>query len=172
MTIIYFDIDGQPVPADECTWVVTAPCGCECSWHMARYCLTEDEAWDGFSSSKAARRRDEKLGYRMKIIRHKDIRIQEDCPHTPRWGVEPRPTPDGHTWATKHGSRSVHLLPIVIEKDAILDAFVGKGAEIAALCKRASAWSWSTRWGSFEGRTDCAACTATAKKVLAEAVPE
>lgn len=170
MTTIYFEVDGQPAPADECTWVVIAPCGCECSWSLARYTRSEDEAWQGFSHSKAARKRDEKLGFRMTIMRHKDIKVSDDCPHTPKWGVEPRPTPEGHTWATKHDSRTVHLVPVVIEKDSITDGFGAGRAEVTAACKRVSAYVWSTRLHTFWGRTDCAACTAAAKRILTEAV--
>jgi hypothetical protein len=163
VTTIYFEVDGEPVPADQCTWVLIAPCGCECAWSIARYCHSEDEAWHSFSRSKAARQRDVKLGFRLVIKRHKDIKISQDCPHTPTWGVPPRPQLDGHTWATKDRSRSVHLVPLVIEKNE----YAYQQDSVAAVCRRASGYVWSARWYDLDGRTDCAACVAEAERLLA-----
>ncbi|MGX6508254.1 helix-turn-helix transcriptional regulator [Rhodococcus sp. SJ-2] len=90
---IYVEIDGTPVSIDECTWVQTAPCGCESGWMVARYYPTYEQALDGFWDSKKQRAQKEKLGFKVKIVRHKDINIKDDCTHTPKWGVEPIVTP-------------------------------------------------------------------------------
>lgn len=161
---MYFEVDGTPVRADECTWVKIAPCGCECAWSLAKYTPTEDGAWDDFSPSKAMRRRDERLGYTVQIKRHSDIRIKDDCPHTPRFGVEPRPQPEGHTWAGTHDGRVLHLVPIVIEQDD--HSGLRRDEQVASICGRASAFIWSTQWHIVDGRTECAGCLTAAKKEL------
>lgn len=164
MTTIYYEVDGQPVPDDQCDWVLIAPCGCECGWSLARYTKDEDSAWDGFSRSKAVRRRDEKLGYRVIVKRHSDI-CMDDCQHTPTYGVEPRPQLDGHTWAAKREGRTLHLVPLVIEKNSYAPF---QQEAVLSICGRTDGFSWSTKWFEINGRTDCVACIAEAKRVLAE----
>ncbi|WP_280320123.1 hypothetical protein [Nocardia wallacei] len=141
MTTVYYEVDGVPVPAKECCWTLIAPCGCECAWATARYCASEEQAWTDFSRSKAVRRRDEKLGYRVEIKRHKDIRVEEDCSHVPRFGVEPRPEMDGHTWAAMKGGRVLHLVPLEIGDYDTAYA----DARTPAICGRNDAFLWSTR---------------------------
>lgn len=160
MTTIYYEVDGEPVRADYCNWVLIAPCGCECAWSVAEYYPTEDDAWDGFSRSKAARRRDESLGYRVEIKRRTDIRIKDDCPHTPKFGVEPRPKLEGHTWAMKHEGRVQHLVPLVIEENSCSPW--NQGA-VQAICGRVDARIWSTWRSDLDGRVECTACVKAAK---------
>lgn len=161
MTKAYLEVDGVPVPAKDCVWVAVAPCGCECGWSLAEYNATEDEAWAGFSYSKARRRRDEKVGFRMVLKRRADARVGGDCPHSPKFGVEPRPELDGHTWAATIGGRVLHLVPLVIEADRQspfeLDA-------VRSLCGRASDHVWSARWHRVDGMVECARCMAEAKR--------
>lgn len=159
MTTIYYEVNGEPVRADECTWVFIAPCGCECGWSVAKYRPSEDEAWDGFSRSKAARQRDEKRGFRVEIKRHSDIRIKDDCPHTPKYGVEPRPEIDGHTWAAKQRARLLHLVPLVIEKGGY---FSSREGTVRSMCGRADAYLWSTMHSDIDGRVECTACVKAA----------
>lgn len=160
MTKIYFDIDGVPVPAEECMWVVTAPCGCECSWSVASYCKDEDEVWNNFSRSKAKRRRDEKLGFRVQIKRHKDIRISDNCPHTPRFGVD-IPGLEGHTWATMPRTRVLHLVALVIEKGGTSPY---SKVMVPSLCGRNEARIWSADRWDMEGLVECAHCLKVAKE--------
>lgn len=161
MVTVFYEIDGAPVRAEECTWVYIAPCGCECAWSTARYCSTEDEAWDNFTHSKALRKRDEKRGFRVEIKRHRDIRIKEECRHRPRFGVEPRPTLEGHTWAMKHEGRVQHLVPLVIEANSCSPW--NQGA-VQAICGRVDAGMWSTWRSDLDGRVECTACVKAAKE--------
>ncbi|WP_343466390.1 hypothetical protein AAI421_14650 [Rhodococcus aetherivorans] len=164
---IYVEIEGTPVPIEECTWVQTAPCGCECAWTVARYHPTYDDAWNTFSSSKKERERNEKRGFKVKIVRHKDIRIKDDCTHTPKWGVEPPPTPEGYSWAASLESRALHLVPVVIEMGETTSLDCGPKETIKTLCGRASAWVWSRRWYETEGLIECVSCERAALAVKA-----
>lgn len=160
---IYIEIDGTPVPIDECTWVKVAPCGCECGWSLAEYSPTYDEAWKSLGGSKQERERDEKLGFTLKIGRHTDIRIKDGCTHTPRWGVDPIPTPEGHSWAASYQSRRLHLVPLVIEEDGLV---INTAAPpVKTLCGRASGTAWSRRGYDIEGLVECTACERAAKAV-------
>ncbi|MFD6357911.1 hypothetical protein [Nocardia tengchongensis] len=160
MTKIFYEIDGEPVSAEKCMWVLIAPCGCECAWSVAKYWTTEDEAWDGFSRSKAVRRRDEKLGFRVEIKRSTEIRIKDDCPHVPKFGVEPRPELEGHTWAVKSEGRVQHLVPLVIEKNSLSPRNQGL---VRAICGRSEDYIWSTWRSDLDGRVECTACVKAAK---------
>lgn len=159
---MYFEIDGTPVRADECSWVLIAPCGCECAWATGRYTTTEEEARDGFFGSKAVRRRDEKRGFTVKIVRNTDTKIHDNCPHVPKFGVEPRPELEGHTWAGTREGRTLHLVPLVIEKDQ--HSGFGRTEPVKAICRRADAYTWSTQWHIIDARVECAACLTTAKR--------
>ncbi|MFG1794245.1 hypothetical protein [Nocardia sp. NPDC049149] len=159
---VYYEVNGEPVPATECDWVLIAPCGCECGWSLARYSKNEDEA---FTRSAAERKRDKKLGYKVIVKRHRDI-CTDDCTHDPKWGVAPRPQPDGHTWAAKHEGRVLHLVPIVIEKDS---SSAYQREPISSRCGRADARTWSTTWFRTKGLVECTACEVEAKRMLAEA---
>lgn len=161
MTKVYFDVGGSPVPAEECNWVKIAPCGCECGWARADYYTDENQARDGFWDSKALRRRDEKLGYRVEIKRHNDIRILEKCPHTPRFGRVPRPELDGYTWATMSKTRVLHLVPLVIEKGSCSPY---SRMLVPSLCGRNDARIWSASDYDLRGLVECASCL----KVAAE----
>lgn len=163
----YFGIDGQPVPADECMWVKVAPCGCECGWSLAKYVASVDMAWEDFSRSKAVRRRDELRGYTVVIKRRTEVRLSDDCPHTPRWGVEPRPQPAGHTWAGTYDGRTLHLVPLVIAPDS--NSGYRHAERVASICKRASGYTWSTEWHLLDGRTECVNCLTAAKKLPSDA---
>ncbi|MEV0247908.1 hypothetical protein AB0H76_15050 [Nocardia sp. NPDC050712] len=165
-TTIYYEVDGQPVPASLCMWVLIAPCGCECAWALTEYTATEDQAWEDFSRPTAVRRRDEQLGYRMTVKRRSDVQMADCTTHTPKWGVEPRPKLDGHTWAAKRGGRGLHLVPLVIEKNG----YVINDDRVAAVCGRADAYSWSVQPAAVEGQVDCKSCIGRAKRLADGAV--
>jgi hypothetical protein len=166
VTKIYYDIDGGPVAANECMWVKLAPCGCECGWSRAEYCPDEAQAWDDFWDSKSMRRRDEKRGFRVAIKRRSDIRISETCPHTPRWGIEPRPELDGHTWATMHRTKVLHLVPLVIAKGSYSPH---SQMLVPSLCGRTDARIWSASDYDTRGLVECASCLKAARERLAGA---
>lgn len=163
MTTIYYEIGGEPVPAKECMWAFVAPCGCECGWSVAgsEYAVDEDQAWDSFSRTKARRRRDEQLGFRVEIKRRTDIRVEDECQHTPRFGVPPRPEIEGHTWAVKFEGRALHLVPLAIEKDGYRHV---KDGPVEAICRRADAYSWSTDSFRLDDLVECTACWKAAEQ--------
>lgn len=155
MTKLYFDIAGAPVPAEECTWVLTAPCGCECGWTVGKYCHSEDQAWEGFHRSVEMRHRDEGRGFRVEVKRHRDIRIEDDCPHDPRFGVPPRPELEGHTWAAKdRGAQRLHLVPLEIGEDG----YASGREPVVAVCGRADAYFWSTEYRYVDRLIECTQC--------------
>jgi hypothetical protein len=98
----------------------------------------------------------------VQIKRNADTRIADNCPHAPKWGVEPRPEREGHTWAGTHDGRVLHLVPLVIEKDQ--HSGFGRQEEVAAVCGRARAYTWSAQWHIVDGRAECAACLRAAKR--------
>lgn len=161
----YYKVNGKYVPASQCNWVLIAPCGCECAWALTEYAATEEQAWENFSRPEDIRRRDEKRGYRMTVKQHKDI-CSADCPHTPKWGVEPRPTLKGHTWAVKRSGRGLHLVPLEIEKNG----FVCVRTRVPSACGKVDAYLWSTHSEAIEGQLDCAACVTRANQLVDEAV--
>lgn len=153
MTKVYYEVDGKPVPADDCTWVITAPCGCDCSWMRAPYYASEDAAWMAFSCSKQARKRDEALGFRLKIVAHENIQIRDDCPHDPKFGQPPRVTLAGHTWMASDTGRVLHLVPLEVAEHETVWTEIPN-----ALCGTRSGYMWSTKQHYTEGRTDCTRC--------------
>ncbi|WP_280371074.1 hypothetical protein [Nocardia wallacei] len=164
MTAIYYEIGGEPVPARECMWAYIAPCGCECAWSVADpdYAATEGQAWDSFARTKAVRKRDEQRGFRVEMKRRADVRISDKCPHTPRYGVPPRPEVEGHSWAVKHDGRVLHLVPLVIEKDSYV---IRRRSEyVSSLCGRAEGGLWSTECHEIDGLVDCTGCLEVARE--------
>lgn len=167
MTRLFFEMDGVPVPAEDCTWVLSAPCGCHVGFMLGRIAVDAEAAWDEFRPG-AQRRRAEKAGYTVGLRRKADADPRDDCPHSPKWGVVPRPEVEGHTWATQTRSVALHLVPLVIEWDSTGHA--EDGSEVVAMCRRSRGYVWSTRWYEMDGRGECATCTAYARKLLGSAV--
>lgn len=124
---VYLEVDGKPHPAADLHWLGIEPCGCVGGVSRA---LSAGELHqsgeDAFhrDDPKVKREQSRKRGVTYKLITHQQYRdtwmkrLQADCPHTPKWGVEPIPVPEGWTWKTLDGylgSRSYrkHIVPIV-----------------------------------------------------------
>lgn len=73
------EIDGLAVPLSDCDWVKWAPCGCPTGVTVARYAVTEAEAWKAFYDRKRDIDRAQRQGYRMELVTHA------------RWGAEIKP---------------------------------------------------------------------------------
>ncbi|OQQ23354.1 hypothetical protein A6411_23885 [Prescottella equi] len=157
-TGIYLEVDGKPVPARELVWEMTAPCGCACAWTTVRQdSLTEDQAWRSMATSAAMVKRDKKRGFTTTLVLRSDSRIKEGvCEHSPQWGVQPKPMPDGYTWAASaHAkAKATHLVPLVIERESESPF----GDEVSAICGRSASRQWSTQWWCIDGLIECADC--------------
>lgn len=92
---IMLEINGDVVPAADCTWYQVAPCGCTCgasvvlSSYGDDYRITEDAAWKALSGNKREVRKDQAAGFRIELGLTADVkdRLVVNCPHTPKWGV-------------------------------------------------------------------------------------
>jgi hypothetical protein len=67
------EIDGKPVPLDECNWVMWGPCGCPwgvtmCGVHRSYRVITEDDAWKQFYDRKKERDIARRCGTRMELM--------------------------------------------------------------------------------------------------------
>lgn len=120
-TSLMFLVDGQPTPADDCTWYEIAPCGCYCGAMLAVvgdtvYAL-EEQVWKHHYPNAELRRRQVAAGFTMRLdLRARVVELLTiECPHTPKWGVQATPVPDGYAWFREDGYRKrgprKHLVP-------------------------------------------------------------
>ena len=168
----YLEYEGAPVPARELAWYTIAPCGCTegvqttDAGDNGMLLTTEQQAWDNGMGSKAIRDRDRALGCKMELGRRADVttRLGGDCPHTPKWGMEKTPTPDGHHWAHAGGrARRIHLVPgTPTEHYRITVENWRDDAKIAALCG-AEEYSWDTGRWLISDYLECGKCATAAK---------
>ena len=171
---ITFTIGGQPVVAPEAAWYQIAPCGCASGVTVAQGVygsppkLTEDDAWGSFYSHPGAAehmKRDRAAGFRMEIGLRDDVktRLTGECPHVPKWGVTPPPTPGGYTWAGMRDSRRSHLVVGTNDRDASYvlgdNAWNTRSsvAPLVTLCGKSSRF-WSTHWASNADAPTCRKC--------------
>ncbi|WP_326565105.1 DUF6011 domain-containing protein [Amycolatopsis rhabdoformis] len=166
VTKMLFEIDGKPTPIDDCSWLLYSPCGCMSGISTVRDgALTEDDAWADFEPNAEQRKRDKAAGLRVTIGLRSEVRnLATDCPHTPKWGVENTPVPDGHQWAqtvhTPRGRRK-HLVPDVGVENYAERRY--DSGNTAALCG-SEGWSWGTAWHELDA-PECLACARKAKTV-------
>lgn len=174
---ILLDVDGTPVPASDCDWIMFAPCGCPCAVTVVDrrggegYLLTEDQVFIALSSTntKTEAARDKAAGYTVKLVTHQAWsehwfpKFKDKCPHDPTWGVEKTPVPDGYVWAAVRWPRQTpyrHLVPT-----AAIDDYK---ADQAPLCKqggRSRQSSWRVdEWVKSE-TMECSRCAAQAHRV-------
>ena len=110
---ITLEINGKQHPIRDGSWYLIAPCGCaagvtvmECSGQTT---LSEDAAWSAFYDRKDIRERDQKLGYQIEAGLRKDVvERMSMCAHTPQYGHEETPVPEGHKWGVSRSTR-IHL---------------------------------------------------------------
>lgn len=108
------EINGANHPIANGSWYLVAPCGCtagvtvmEC---MGVAKLSEGEAWEAFYDRKDMREHDKNLGFRVEVGLRQEVtqRMGQECQHTPRYGHEETPVPEGHQWGLSRSTR-IHL---------------------------------------------------------------
>ncbi len=114
---ILIRIDGEPLPLSDLTWETLAPCGCTCGVAIASYIGADREAAARHLVPNAEqRRRDEAAGFVLRLVNTEEaiarFKAPQECPHTPRLGVEKVPVPDGYGWGDAHGQRRSHLVQV------------------------------------------------------------
>lgn len=171
MTTVYLEFEGQPVPAHDLAWFTVEPCGCTSGVQTTdageggTTATTEDQAWEASMMPKPIRDKERKAGTRMELGRRQDVsaRLGGDCPHTPRWGREKTPTPDGHAWVHAGGrARRVHLVPGEPTQHRITVINWRDDDPITALCGEEH-YSWDAWPGLRSDYLECGKCAAAAK---------
>lgn len=178
MSGVYLEVDGQPVPASECSWIDTAPCGCISGVTMAEIgdevLVNVEQASASYYSNAVARARAEQEGFRLSLTTHAKFRATkwDDCPHDPKWGVAHVDPPEGWEWGTADGGfgRQTHLKHMVptgnaVERTAKWD---DRPDALPALCgaKRKSKYD---HWRVADWTVDvepCLKCEAKASALL------
>lgn len=164
MTALLFQINDQTVPADDASWYTVAPCGCTSGVMLAVVGDTvyadETTVWKHLTPNAEQRRREQALGFKVEIGLRKDVRTRLviDCEHTPKWGVEKTPIPDGHQWARENShtgrSRRLHLVPDLPDRGIDYERHV-------SLCST-DRRLWSAQWHMTDGLPECTKCARNA----------
>lgn len=175
---IYLDIDDTPVDLAELHWEQIAPCGCISAVHIAfsdygrgepLVITTAEQAALESTPSKAEREQDAERGFVWRVGRRADIKGWKDCPHSPKWGVEPRPLPDGMRWAAggwhDNRTRTLHLVPesVVTTEERQVPWAESKATTLCGTEK----YPWSSRWHEVDGKVECKRCWKKAVEALA-----
>lgn len=181
---VYLEVDGKPHPARDCHWIEIAPCGCIGGVSRAGDRIGQNGEMkvfytgsDAFLSDrpKPVREYEESLGSTYKLITHQQYRdtyskqMSAKCPHTPKWGTEPLPKPEGWAWQTtdRFGTRRTfrrHLVPSPAAGSSGMDKTV-------ALCgKVESQWMWKGESNDLYDTVPCAKCIKRAPDAPAPAV--
>ena len=156
---ITIEIDGKQHPIKDGSWYLIAPCGCaagvtvmEC---MGQTTLTEDAAWAAFYDRKDIQERDQGLGYRVEVgLRQDVVERMGACGHTPKYGHEETPTPDGHKWGLSRSTR-IHLYET--DEKSLWRKTALCGAEHQSI---------DLQYARHQ-RLECAKCAAAAKRIAA-----
>lgn len=180
---VYLEVDGKPEPATRCHWIEISPCGCVAGisrasiggpgWPGGLPLQVYYAGADAFlrDRPKAVREYEATLGHTYQLITGQQYRdtymaLMGNCSHTPKWGLEPTPVPDGWAWQTTdrgYGRNSYrkHIVP------ARVDA--GDMAEVTALCgKTEKQWRWSGEWHHMTDTVPCKKCATTARETAAD----
>jgi tRNA U38,U39,U40 pseudouridine synthase TruA len=100
VTVIYADVDGQPVPLDECGWLERRPCGCIVSAVVAvvegHYTLaTAEQAGQHLRRTKRDRDKAAREGLTLELITmahyRENIGANWECAQHPREARDDRP---------------------------------------------------------------------------------
>lgn len=160
---IYLEVDGKPVPAGACSWLLVSPCGCVPGIMLAEFgcgtILTPEGALAEFRPNKEQRRRDARDGWTARLVSGRGVAVKhltEECEHIPAWGRQPRPEMPGFQWAiasTRRSQQRIHLVPVDLS---------ACGPHPDAQCGYAD-WRWSPdHWRVAETPT-CLACERAAR---------
>ena len=175
---VSFTLDGETVPARELCWAMYAPCGCVSGMHMmTQDTITESAAWKQMSGTAAIEKRDRERGFTIKMVKHRAVSF-DDCPHSPKWGFMPPPTPPGHTWATTSTARTLHLVPLTPlgedEAKEVGSEWEGDSSDwrsnrsVKSLCGKSdnSTRVWSQKWYRKDGKVECSSCVKAAEAMV------
>lgn len=158
---VYLDYEGAPVPIEDCSRLLVAPCGCVPGISTATagndLIVTPEQALAEFVENAEQRRRDIAAGWSTRLAgpdrQAASRQMTPECPHTPMWGREPLPALDGYKWAAD-GSKGKRSHLVLEEK---LDTFVNS----RALCGNES-WGWRNGWPARE-LPSCRRCESQAR---------
>lgn len=172
---VLLDTQDGRLDLTEVTWQEIAPCGCvsgvTVAAHSDELIVTAEQAGRHFASSSDEYDRDVQRGYSWRAREHKKgvEELQTQCPHTPKWGVDQAPVPDGYVWAAVHalGARPkrTHLVPITAVQ-AVKDKDFS-ALDVRSLCRKTKAYWWKDDWHVLDGKIECDHCIAAAKKRMA-----
>lgn len=175
---IYLEIDGKPIAAADCQWLLIAPCGCICGVSMAasgdEVHLTGEDAFN-WDTPKVVRDRDKKLGFTHMLVSKEQYRtdwyekMKAGCKCTPEWGVDPIPVPEGWTWMTTDGNfgRRTYRKHIVPNGSEV---HVYGQAKVEALCGKKEAL-WFDKNHLVSDTIPCAKCEKRARDTSPVLVP-
>lgn len=165
MSGIYLDVNGQPAPIEECSWLLVAPCTCVAGITVAGRrgdsapIISAEQAMRDFTPNAEARRRDVTAGWSTRLAGNGRAAVNElvgptGCPHTPKWGVEPTPVLDGFAWAACRASKRQHLAPV---------ASLASYETTTVLCGYRS-YGWNTEEWRLMDLATCLRCDRDARK--------
>lgn len=172
-------IDGNLDLADV-SWQMIAPCGCVSGVHLAwlpepyssEPVVTKDQAARAFAETEVERKRDEEQGFTFRARERRAAvdELQTTCTHTPKWGCEPAPTPDGYLWAAvyKLGGRPkyTHLVPEIAVENAKERRYTA--GRHKPLCGRGGGeFHWNDSWNATAGKVECQHCISAARRLAA-----
>lgn len=170
---IYVNVNGAPVDLAEVSWYMKAPCGCISGVTLAwlpnsdHVITTAEQASASFHDTKAERQKYEALGFSCFAGLTSDVGtlLTVKCDHTPRFGYEQPPTPEGWAWARGgywgNYTRTLHLVPTaaVRTEDHNPDR---DHWQATSICGTADKSNWDNRRWETDGRVECKKCIAKA----------
>lgn len=152
-------IDGEDYSPADCAWLLYAGCGCVCGVRTAGgepgepYVLDSDEAFNRMYGNKEVAKHQRKLGFKIQLEPRSSVsKLAFNCPHEPKFGIPPIPTPDQHEWRCSLRGRRKHLYPVVDDSEWGVDAICG-----GAYPRR--------RFGDSD-LLECARCTRIAQEMI------
>ena len=86
-SVVITDRNGNPIPTEDATWVMRAPCGCICAAQVVQGVRGVDLAPD-FCCTPAELAEDLAAGFSIEAMAVQEFRATGSCTHTPKWGVE------------------------------------------------------------------------------------
>lgn len=176
---VSFTLGGESVPARDLAWAMVAPCGCISGLHlMTEDTINESMAWQQMSGNAAMLKRDKGRGFQIRMVKHREV-PWGDCPHSPKWGYVPPPTPVDHSWASTSTARTLHLVPLTAaDKESaeesgnewVVEEIDRWRREVASVCGKSTnvVGVWSKKWHRTNGKVECSGCL---KIVEAQVLP-
>lgn len=145
------------------TWQKVASCGCVAGVAIAADGVdlraTAEQAGRAFVESAAEYKRDVERGFTFRPREHRAAvdELRADCPHTPRFGYDKPPTPEGMVWAGPQWGRRAQYLHLVPT-----EAVASKAGKSKPLCGGEPRY-WSDGWFDTDGKVECKRCSARAR---------